>query len=241
MNFDISSLSKVGGRENNEDYTRHIQTGQFYCFVVCDGLGGHENGEVASKYITDSIIELFAENPTLDKHLISNYISIANDGLLKLQETREGIKTTLTMGVTDGDNLILAHVGDSRIYCIDESGILYQSEDHSVPMMLFKMGDIKENEIRGHEDSNRILRVMGMEWDRPKEVMQELSIGDKPMGLILCSDGFWEYILEKQMHKTYRRSKSAEQWLLKMEKAVLRKANKKTMDNYTALVVKMNQ
>lgn len=242
MNIDICVLSKVGGRGNNEDYARHVQAGALTCMIVCDGLGGHENGEVASKFITDYLIERFKERPTMDTDLISNDINEANNGLIALQNGADGVKTTLTMTVTDGCDVVFAHVGDSRIYCMDDQKILYQSEDHSVPMMLYKMGEIKEKDIRGHEDGNRLLRVMGMEWERPKDEIHTMKISDVPeAGLMLCSDGFWEYILENQMIKLFKKAKSAEIWLTKMERAVLKKANKKTMDNYTAIVAKIRQ
>lgn len=233
--------TNVGSRDNNEDYYLEAVVDKYCCYIVCDGLGGHADGEVASKFISEYLIARFKENPTMKEDLIESYVVDANKKLID-HVSESGANTTLTMVITNGMNVLCAHVGDSRIYCMNGEKIIYQSRDHSVPQMLVQMGEIREDEIRGHEDSNRLLRVMGMEWDKSKVEISVLSFADnEPVGIILCSDGFWEYILEEKMFKLFKKSKNPQKWMERMLKVVRRKANLKTNDNYTAITVMMNK
>jgi serine/threonine protein phosphatase PrpC len=109
--------------------------------------------------------------------------------------------------------------------------------DHSVPQMLTAMGEIKEKDIRHHEDRNKLLRVMGAEWGKSNyEIDAPVSLvsGD---AFLLCSDGFWEWVDEKMMIKLLRRSRRPQQWLSEMEKHVQRNGAKANMDNYSAVAV----
>ena len=106
-----------------------------------------------------------------------------------------------------------------------------------MPQMLVNRGDIKEKDIRHHEDRSRLLRVMGTEWDRPKyQVVEGIKL-TKRSSFLLCSDGFWELIDEKQMSKTLKKADSPQQWLAAMEEIILANGKGTNMDNYSAIAV----
>ena len=109
--------------------------------------------------------------------------------------------------------------------------------DHSVPQMMVSRGDLREKDIRKHEDRNRLLRVMGAEWDSPKYQMTGPVPVTRHTSFLLCSDGFWELIDEKMMCRTLKKAKNAREWLGAMEQIVLENGRGTNMDNYSAIAV----
>ena len=160
--------------------------------------------------------------------------------LLQKQEeenAKNSMKTTVACLTLSEDFARFAHVGDSRIYYFEKSKYKMRSQDHSIPQMLVNRGDIREKDIRHHEDRCRLLRVMGTEWDAPKyQVVDGISL-TKQSSFLLCSDGFWELIDEKMMCKTLKKADSPKQWLSDMERVVLENGEGTNMDNYSAIAV----
>src|SRR5690606_19818606 len=127
-------------------------------------------------------------------------------------------------------------VGDSRLYRFSGGSVAEQTDDHSVPQMLVAAGDIRVEEIRFHEDRNKLLRSLGTaEGFRP-------ALRDRPFSLtpgevfLLLSDGFWEYITEIAMTAELAKSATPEEWLRRMELR-LRTAASGDFDNYSAIAV----
>ena len=103
--------------------------------------------------------------------------------------------------------------------------------------MLVLARDIKEKQIRNHPDRNRLLRVMGIEWEKPMyELAEPKKLGDY-QAFLLCSDGFWELIDEKQMGKLLKSSSTVEEWMQSMVQVVRSNGTGKNMDNYTAIAL----
>ena len=117
------------------------------------------------------------------------------------------MKTTVVMLCVSGNNAYWTHVGDSRLYFFRKGKLVLHTKDHSIPQMLVAAGEIKEKNIRRHPDRNKLLRVMGTDWEEPQYAVSdpiELQEGD---AFLLCSDGFWENIVEKQMQKCLKKQK----------------------------------
>lgn len=202
---------------------------------MCDGLGGHGNGDIASRFVTEQVKAALEQKKTVEES-----IQHAQDALLEKQiaeHAGNSMKTTVTCLALAGDQARFAHVGDSRVYYFEKTKYMLRSQDHSVPQMLVNRGDIKEKDIRHHEDRSRLLRVMGTEWDRPKyQVVEGIKL-TKRSSFLLCSDGFWELIDEKQMSKTLKKADSPQQWLAAMEEIILANGKGTNMDNYSAIAV----
>jgi serine/threonine protein phosphatase PrpC len=109
--------------------------------------------------------------------------------------------------------------------------------DHSVPQMLVFAREIKEKQIRNHPDRNRLLRVMGIEWEKPMYELAEQTQLEKYQAFLLCSDGFWELIDEKQMCKLLKNSSTVEEWMQAMVEVIKQNGIGKNMDNYTAIAL----
>lgn len=147
------------------------------------------------------------------------------------------MKTTVVCLEIKGDMACLLHVGDSRAYLFEKGGFRRRTIDHSVPQMLVQRGDIQEKDIRHHEDRSRLLRVMGTEWDSPKySIEKDIRIGHKT-SFLLCSDGFWEWITEKEMSHLLKKADTPEGWLHSMEQVIRREGMGSNLDNYSAVAV----
>lgn len=227
-----------GTRELNEDYIGMTSRDGRYLFVLADGLGGHGRGEAASRLVIEEIVQYYMKQTVIPD--ISECIDYAQEQLLTKQEQehdKNGMKTTLALlEIADGQAR-WAHVGDSRLYCFNRNKVTVRTLDHSVPQMLVSSGEIKEKNIRGHEDRNRLLRVMGIEWSRPMYEISSWVPLRKCQAFLLCSDGFWELLEEKYMERLLKRAVSPEQWVNEMTKIICDNGTGKDMDNFSAIAV----
>lgn len=235
-------ISKTGGRLHNEDCTGMHQLKQSMGFFLADGLGGHGKGEVASKIAVEQGMLQFEKHGACLESLKAVF-EVGQSAILEQQKQEgcmQGMKTTLTALLTDGKSFYRGHVGDSRIYYFKNNALVERTMDHSVPQMLVAAGEMKESQIRNHPDRNRLLRVMGIEWDRPLYQISDVIPVKGKQAFLMCSDGFWELIEEKEMVKCLKRAKTVEQWLDSMEVIVNQNGIGKNMDNYSAVAVWSN-
>ena len=234
------AYTDAGGRKVNEDSCAILIKDNFYCFVFCDGLGGHGKGEVASEIVVEVFKSCFNAGVNSSENFIPETLTIAQNMLLSEQAAQNApndIKTTATVVLIDegAKKVYRGHVGDSRIYTFSKNKVKERTLDHSVPQMLVLAKEIKEKEIRNHPDRNRLLKVMGIEWERPQYQMEEVIELKKCQAFLLCSDGFWELIEEKQMCNILKKSKSVKEWIHLMAEVVRENGKGKNMDNNTAI------
>ena len=234
-----ASITKEGNRKCNEDTLKIASVSNRNCFVVCDGLGGHNAGDVASGIAGNAFVDELCYCDDLSDYLAQGFNSAQNRILLYQKENRtnKDMKTTAVCMATDEKEIHIGHIGDSRFYGFKKDGTYIRTLDHSVPQLLVQSHTIAESEIRTHPNRNMLLKVMGEPWDEP---LYELT---QPMPLsafqafLLCSDGFWELIKEEEMMSALLHSSSPQEWLDKMTAIVEANGQNKEMDNYTAIAI----
>ena len=226
-----------GDRELNEDFVAAEYSGGRYCFTVADGLGGHGRGEVASRLVCETAQHYFKDHGECS---IESMFEEAQEKLLEKQREEnaaDAMKTTLNVLVVDGNGIQGGHVGDTRNYYFKRNKLVSRTKDHSVPQMMVSMGEIEEKDIRHHVDRNRLLRVMGIEWNKPQFVLSEEVKPRHKQAFLMCTDGFWEYIEEKDMERCLKKAVDVQGWLDAMNAVVRQNGKDSDMDNYTALAV----
>lgn len=236
------AYTDIGGRDINEDACIILQNDRYLCCVLCDGLGGHGHGEVASGMVTEVFKNCFEKGIEDASTFIQDTLTIAQNMLLSEQAAKNAydeMKTTATVVLIDENNVYRGYVGDSRIYTFARNQVKERTIDHSVPQMLVLAKEIKEKDIRNHPDRNRLLKVMGIKWERPQYQMQEAIEGKNCQAFLMCSDGFWELIEDKQMEKLLKKSKTVEEWVNSMAVIVKKNGAGKNMDNNTAIGIWM--
>jgi serine/threonine protein phosphatase PrpC len=228
----------TGDRENNEDSVGVTDNGGNFCFALADGLGGHGGGEFASAIAVKNVLELFSENPDCD--VLGMSFENAQKDVSVQQKTDHryfDMKTTLVALTVCGEKAAWAHIGDSRLYHFSRNRLIEHTKDHSVPQMLVNTGEIKEKDIRGHEDRNVLLRVIGSPWGKHSYDVHTPVTCKKFDAFLLCSDGFWELIEEKRMLKLLKKAESVGDWLDSMVDEVRSEGKGKDMDNNSAIAV----
>jgi len=235
--------SDPGDRVINEDAIGHRTAVNGECFAVCDGLGGHSKGEVASRLAARTAVEQFRQLASVKagtKTILETIFLESQKAVLRYQkENRDAadMKTTMVVLVRCGEELQWGHVGDSRLYRFAAGRLEERTADHSVPQVLVSCGELKEEQIRFHPDRNRLLRAVGTVWNSPRYELGRPVPARKGEAFLLCTDGFWEWVTERQMEQTLSEAGSPEEWLSAMLKLIPEKHSGSNLDNYSAAAV----
>lgn len=177
-------------------------------FVIADGMGGHMHGEVASSiaartmadYVMKKLYQpVLGVDPSSPEESLQE---IATNGVLQAQQAvmrrAPGGGTTLTAAVVVGEQLTLAHVGDSRAYMLFPDGRLQQlSHDHSLVRRLQELGQLTVEEASSHPQRNVLYRALGQSEPFKPDV-QTLLIPESAQ-IMLCSDGLWGVVPEDEI------------------------------------------
>ncbi|MGD9731135.1 MAG: PP2C family serine/threonine-protein phosphatase [Desulfamplus sp.] len=239
MEYITAKLSEVGGRSENQDYLGFIEKPPFSCWVVADGLGGHRGGAAASRIAVETILDSFAKNPDMSEKALRDYIESAQELIIKGQEEEPqlySMRTTIVILITGRDGAIWGYVGDSRLYHFSSGRIIFQTKDHSVPQAMADAGDIRHEDIRHHEDRNRLLRTLGHEGSLRPALESNTHIVQDGDAFLLCTDGFWEYVTEIEMMADLAKANNPNQWLDCMASRITQRAEG-NYDNYSAIAV----
>lgn len=240
MKISVAKITNPGGRAINDDTVCIFEDKKAAHVFVGDGLGGYAGGQQASMAAGDVLMRSCKEQSMLTKEALLEAAERAQGAVLELQEKTEGnMKTTMVYLAIEGESARWMHIGDSRLYRFENGKLAFQTSDHSVSQMAVRMGEITPEQIRFHEDRNRVLRALGGESAKA-EVSEPLKIGRGKTAFLLCTDGFWEYVYEKEMEQTLRQAKTPEQWLQSMEQ-ILKERVSGDNDNYTAAAVLLHK
>jgi protein phosphatase len=166
-------------------------------FVVADGMGGAQAGEVASKLAVDEFHEALPDEGSAEERL-TDRIRAANRRIYELSRTEHehaGMGTTLTAAyLDDDDHLAVAHVGDSRAYIFRDGALTRLTQDHSLVEELVRQGKLTEEQAAEHPQRSIITRALGIEGDVEVDTWSySMRAGDV---VLLCSDGLTSMIGE---------------------------------------------
>ncbi len=206
------SLTDVGrDRELNEDsYGEFELEDGSVLLVVCDGMGGHEGGEVASRIAVEAIGDIFLRSPSTDpREKLINGFRVANQRILTEAERTgvEGMGTTAVAVYAAGDRFTTAHVGDSRVYQVRDGEVVWRTTDHTRVQKMVEKGIISQAEAKEHPDANVVTRALGYRETADGEPI-EADVGAKPLrmqpgdALVLCSDGLYDGVTDDEIAAT---------------------------------------
>lgn len=235
----IYSFRQQGKRKNNEDYQGKNDS----VVTVCDGMGGHAAGEVASKFVVEETLKMFADsNEELTKDIINERLSsvqVKLSGLLEDNPDKEGMGTTFT-GVFPGRNFWhVAHIGDSRVYFVRPSeNLIWHTWDHSMVGELMRMNEITRERGRNHPMANRISRAIIANRDGKTALADVAKIDNLRKGdlFLLCSDGIGDAWRDDEICELLcDENISAEKKL----NTIKEKCDKESNDNNTAYLIEI--
>lgn len=192
----------------NQDRFGHWRTGRCLLMVVADGLGGHVHGEVAAQLAVEYFGTAFQRDarPALSDpaQFLTRAMADAHAAIMREAYRRglpEAPRTVIVACVVQDGYAYWTHVGDCRLYFVRGGLILQRTRDHTVVQQLFDEGRIREEAMTTHPERNRLLQCLGgYEVPNPDPVAKaRLSRNDV---LVLCSDGFWGALTQRQMLHT---------------------------------------
>ncbi len=205
MEFSIYQDSRRGGRKTNQDRVGYTYSRDSLLMVVCDGMGGHTGGEIASHLAVRLFLERFEQeaqpmlrSPTL---FIQDTMQRAHRALLdyaqrfKLVDTP---RTTCVVCVVQANYIYWAHAGDSRLYMFRGGKIAHQTRDHSKVQYLVDSGAITAKQAQVHPDRNKVFSCLGGEIEpavdySPRIPMQQGDV------VLISTDGLWGQFLPEEI------------------------------------------
>ena len=200
-------------RSQNEDsiYISENADTEFEYFIVADGMGGHNAGEIASQSAIKFFNEYIEENcdikdgaDVLDAFV--DALVYSNQKIFEMSENDSscrGMGTTFTAAAICQGKIYCVHIGDSRLYVYDKNGLRQITRDHSFVMEMVRMGKITAEEARVHPKRNMITKAVGIEKFMPADTMiipiEENSI------ILVCSDGLPSMVTDKEIEKILKK------------------------------------
>lgn len=208
MDFKLACLTDIGKkRKNNEDMGYVSKNSHATLLLVCDGMGGHKKGEIASKLIVDSISNDFKKrkigfNPVSVKKFSKIVLKKANKTVhkksLENNEFRE-MGSTAVMAIVIKDITFISSIGDSRCYSFSKTkGLKIRTNDQTYVEFLYETGRITKEEKALHPQKNLLLNAVGINPDLSNIQTRTIKNNDYS-ALLLCSDGLYNMISEEEM------------------------------------------
>ncbi len=220
----FASFSEAGVRRDNEDYCKVVTDpgNDRYLFVVCDGMGGHAMGEVASYVVCKTICDYWQQ--TFFEDGIESVLKASCGEASKALDAKADILNHVEMGTTMvlaaicGNQVVIAHVGDSRCYLLrPDEGVVYQTQDH-INHSVF--GDFIDRSFFSYQSDKANAEFRQF----------ELKHGDR---LFLCSDGVWQYVAPFILTDRLMDDKTPEE----IADVISFLAERSSQDNFTGIVV----
>lgn len=216
-------------------------------FIVADGMGGHKAGGVASQMAIRAFCDYIASHEHVDIRtredvtiLLKLGIRHANYKIFEMSkedEAYQGMGTTFTVGTVIENIVYLAHVGDTRLYLVNDRSIFQATTDHSLVQEMLEQGFISENEIKMHPQRHIITRAVGT-YAKVKvdTLIYDLS---KVKYILLCSDGLTSMLSDEEIHEILKQETiSMEQIIDELIDAANTKGG---LDNIAVIIAKKQE
>lgn len=220
---EYSSHTSPGGRSEAQD--RLFVGGGI--FAAADGLGGHKDGGKAAS----AAVDYLSENTGGD--FSPEGINTLLEGANKAVRKSGGLSAVAAAFVRDGI-FTCGNVGDSRVYYFRDGRLIMQTRDHSVCQAAVELGQLDPEQVRSSDDRPKLLKALGSEEElnlRQRCEKIEARLGD---AFLVCTDGFWENVHEREMEADLQKSNSSAEWIRLLLKRHLLKAHD-AGDNYSVI------
>ena len=240
----IDFLHETGAKKNQEDYlwpSPGKASAADRIFIVCDGVGGSDNGEVASRVVAESVGEALTGRPSeASLLLINELLEAARQELVEYALVKglgRDMATTFTLLQLVNQRAFIAWCGDSRIYHLRGNEILFRSDDHSLVHSLVRKGELTEEEARDHPQKNLLLKAIRADDARPEAEarwIRDIEEGDQ---FLLCTDGLLENLSDADLLTLLQMQATG---ALDLSEALRQSCQDKTRDNYSMYLVRVS-
>lgn len=244
MEFETAEVTLIGDRDVNQDRHGVLLGDDEVMLTVCDGMGGHEDGEIAAQTAVDACMAGFREQkpdidaaPAFMKTVIEQaHRAVVRVGIRKPVDQRP--RTTATICIIADRKAVWAHVGDSRVYHFRNGGVFHRTRDHSAVEGLFQRGAITEAQMLTHPMRNFVEECLGGESAEPKIDISGAEPLEASDVLLLCSDGFWSPLNMDAVAERLANAKDLQDELDDLAREAT-EAAKPHSDNVTAVALRL--
>lgn len=238
----ISGFSKQGKRDNNEDYVLFKERYDPDCrfIILCDGMGGHGHGEIASQTVANAVFE-YLKSLAKEKYEAQDLQDALDTALstltaVNVYDDEKSMGTTLVVAVVNRMNILVGHVGDSRCYLFDEDGLKkFRTKDHSKVAEAIDAGILTEDEAFDSPYKNLLTRCVMAGVSNVQIDVDNLQIENNDR-MLLCSDGINDAMRDKEIEESMINRNVAN--ALDIINSL---CSEKSGDNYSAIIVDFTQ
>lgn len=239
--MEVGALTDIGRtKQVNQDYI-YVSEGPIgpldNVFIVADGMGGHRSGDIASRFMTETLVEALKAEAASEREpesLLYSIIRKADQQLIVKANSAEelaGMGTTLVIVTIKDGEVIVGNVGDSRLYLLSDR-LRQVTEDHSRVMEMVRSGSITPEEAETHPDKNKITRAIGY-GGLPDFYRFDVHPGDV---LLICTDGLTNMVRHEVLEEVLRDGSKAQEQC----KRLVGLANENGgMDNISVMIIKL--
>lgn len=200
LKVEFHQLTSNGDRLNNEDCMARLISDNSALCVVADGLGGHQGGELASRFFCQALLKLsrlyLKQMSLAPQATMHAWIDDAIDDMGSSFDNpvlARSAHTTCAILYLDSERVVSAHCGDSRVYRLNPKEMLWRTQDHSLLQMRVDRGEIDEYDMGLHPEQNKLTRSINISKAHAA-VVQCHSAPQAGETFVVCSDGFWQNI-----------------------------------------------
>ncbi|WP_348063205.1 protein phosphatase 2C domain-containing protein [Roseateles sp.] len=246
--MEVAILSEPGGRKTNEDACGHWHSKRHLCCVLADGAGGHGGGDVASRLAVQHLLAAVQAHPDDCGSQLAELVRQTNQTIIDRRQagTRMAdMHSTVVCLVVDfmEHRAYWSHAGDSRLYWFRNGRLNGRTLDHSLVQGLVEVGLVEADALRHHPKRSELRSALGA---RPDELdvstlpgPAEVAAGDC---FLLCSDGLWENLDDRDLQATLANSPSPRAWLDELRRVVMvATQGKPGHDNFSAIALWLSQ
>jgi serine/threonine protein phosphatase PrpC len=205
VKYALAQETRIGARRINQDRIGCWSTDQCLVMAVADGLGGHLHGELAAELAVALLGAAFAQEARprladpgafLGRALAAGHVAIQREA--ERRALSDSPRTVIVACVVQDGYAYWTHVGDSRLYLLREGRVVHRTRDHTVVQQLIDAGRIREEALATHPERNRLLQCLGG-YNTPRpEPVERMRLARNDI-VVLCSDGFWGPLTQRQM------------------------------------------
>lgn len=236
--FKTAFISEAGSGLKNNDYFAFVELDQYACYVIVDGLNELPDAESA-KLATQTIILAFQEHPSMGKKVILSYLNAANKALFS-SNSRERLKASVTVIVTDYAKVRYGHAGNTRFRLYRDGAVKEQTLDMSLGTGLVKGENLPEDILSRHEERNNLYTYLGQGKGFRPVVSKKIRLKNGDV-FVLYTRGIWENLDGGELNDVFSEAKDEPQECLDNIEDMLLSKQPEDLENYTCAAVFVNK